>query len=998
MIPNCTKNLLGYWLSGLILLASTTVLAQTPITGTVTGSEDGLPLISATVQDPDNPSIGTVTDFDGNYSIVPGQNTTHLQFSYVGYESQRIEIGDQTEINVVLSPGSLLGEVVIIGYGTVEREDVTGSVQTVEARDFNQGAITSPQELLSGKVPGVTVTTGGGGPDEGAQIRIRGLSSLDASNDPLIVVDGIPLASGGVSGNRNPLNIINPRDIESITVLKDASATAIYGSRGSAGVILITTKRGSFGTPTQISYDANFSIGTAITKVDVLSPTEFRQVMEDQEPNQLDLMGDANNEWQDEIYRNAVGTDHNIGVSGSITETFPYRVSLGYTHKEGILLTDQFERYTAGINLTPHFFDSRLQLNVGIRGMLNKNKFAERGAIGAAVSFDPTREKFDEESEFSGYSVWTLPNGNPNLLAPTNPISLLDRDLRQDNSEVTRYIINASADYRFGFLPTLRATLNLGYDYSQGEGGVDIVGNNMVAYSFNQNTGGGLVSTYDERRKNELIEFYMNYGEKFGDHSLDAMAGYSWQRFYDKNSFFRSDVAMTPAETQQQDDIAREMYLLSLFGRVNYTFRDRYLLTFTLRGDATSRFASENRWGVFPALAGAYKVFENDDRFFNDLKLRAGWGITGQQEIGGYYIYQAVYEESLDNARYRFGDDFVTTIRPNGYDRNIKWEETTTYNVGLDFSIIADRLQGTFDLYRRDTRDLLGLVDVPAGTNLTNRIFTNVGNMRSEGVELAIFTSPVVRRDFRWDVSTNVNYNTNEITRLTATNDPDFPGVEIGGISGGVGSNIQIHSVGHEPFSFYVFEQQYDEEGNLIEGEFKDRNGDGTVSDDDKYRFRSPAPRVTWGITSNFTWKGFEFSLAGRAHFGNYVYNNVATDLGHFDQLYHPTNYLSNIHRSAFDNNIQRQSNVLFSDHFVADASFFRMDHITIGYNFNTLNLGGRNLTETIGLNHLRIYATVQNPFIITSYDGLDPEIPNGIDNNFYPRPRTFLMGLSVTF
>jgi TonB-dependent starch-binding outer membrane protein SusC len=974
------------------------LLGQTTITGTVTEKEGGMTLISATVQDPDNPSVGTVTDFDGFYSLQIGENTTHLQFSYVGYESQIIEIGDRTEINVALSAGSILGEVVIIGYGSVEREDVTGSVQTVQARDFNQGAITSPQELLSGKVPGVTISTGGGGPDEGAQIRIRGLSSLDASNDPLFVVDGIPLASGGISGNRNPLNIINPRDIESITVLKDASATAIYGSRGSAGVILITTKTGSFGAGMQISYDGNISIGSASNKVDVLSPQEFRQVMEEQEPNHLELMGDQNNDWQDQIYRNAIGTDHNLGLSGNIAETVPYRVSLGYTNKEGILLSDQFERYTGGINFTPHFFDSRLQLNVGVRGMLNKNKFAERGAIGAAISFDPTQPKLDEESQFSGYSVWTLPNGNPNLLAPMNPHSLLDRNLRQDDSEVRRYIINASADYRFAFLPALRATLNLGYDYSKGSGGVDILGGNVVAYSFNQNTQGGLMSTYEETRKNELLEFYLNYNEKYGDHSLDAMAGYSWQHFFDENAFFTTDAAMTPSETQQQDNIARELYLLSLFGRINYSFRNRYLLTLTLRGDATSRFASENRWGLFPAVAAAVKVFERDERYFNDLKVRAGWGITGQQEIGGYYIYQAVYEESLDNARYRFGDGFHTTIRPNGYDRNIKWEETTTYNLGLDFSVIKDRMEATLDVYRRETRDLLGFVDVPAGTNLTNRIFTNVGNMVSEGVELALFTSPVVTGNIRWDLNTNVNYNTNEISRLTATNDPDFPGVEVGGISGGVGSNIQIHTVGHEPFSFNVFEQLYDEEGNLLEGEFRDRTGDGTVSDDDKYRYRSPAPRITWGLTSNLSWGNLDFSFAGRAHFGNYVYNNVATDIGNYNQLYHPTNYLSNIHRSALDNNIQNQSNVLFSDHFVTDASFFRMDHISLGYTFNTLNIGGRNLTETIGLNHLRVYATVQNPFVITNYDGLDPEIPNGIDNNFYPRPTTYLMGVSVTF
>lgn len=985
-------------LLAIILLSGNFLWGQRIITGNVAEEESGFGLIGATIQDPDNPSVGTVTDFDGNYSITISESTTHLRFSYVGFQSVLVEIGNQTEINVLLSAGSVLGEVVIIGYGTVEREDVTGSIQTITSREFNQGAITSPQELLSGKVPGVTVITGGGGPDEGAQIRIRGLSSLDASNDPLIVVDGIPLASGGISGNRNPLNIINPNDIESITVLKDASATAIYGSRGSAGVILITTKRGSMGSRLQVTYDGNISVGTAVNKVDVLSAEEFKAAMQEKEPDRVEFMGDANIDWQDEIYRNAVGTDHTIGISGSLRETMPFRLSLGYTNKDGILRTDNFQRYTAGLNFSPHFFDSRLQVNIGLRGMLNKNKFAERGAIGAAVRYDPTQPIFDEESQFSGYSVWTLPNGNPNLLAPFNPVSLLDRSLRQDESEVNRYIINASVDYRFEFLPALRANLNLGYDYSKGSGGVDILGGNIVAFSFNPNTEGGFMSTYEETRKNELLEFYLNYRENYGDHTIDLMGGYSWQHFFDENSFFRTDAAMTPSETQQQDNIARELYLLSLFSRINYSFRDRYLLTFTLRADATSRFASENRWGYFPALAAAVKLFENENQWLNSLKLRAGWGITGQQEIGGYYIYQAVYEESLENARYRLGDQFYTTIRPNGYDRNIKWEETTTTNLGLDFSILKDRIEGSLDIYRRETRDLLGFVDVPAGTNLTNRIFTNVGNMVSEGVELSLVTTPVVRNRLRWDLSTNVNYNTNEISRLTATNDPDFPGVEIGGIAGGVGSNIQIHSVGHEPFSFFVFEQLYDEEGNLLEGQFADRNGDGVVNDDDKYRYRSPAPRITFGLTSNLSLGNFDFSFAGRAHFGNYVYNNIATDMGNFNSLYHPTNYLSNIHRSAIDNNIQNQNSVLFSDHFVTDASFFRMDHITLAYTFNLSQLSGPGLIQTIGLNSLRLYATVQNPFVITDYDGLDPEIPNGIDNNFYPRPRTILFGISATF
>lgn len=966
---------------------SSSLVAQRTISGTVVDTESGEPLIGATVFDREDQSRGTITDFDGNFTLEISDDAQVLVVRYVGFESLELRITEEDFYLIRLSSGRTFDEVVIIGYGTVEREDVTGSIQTVSSSDFNQGAITSAQELLSGKVPGVNITTGGGGPDEGAQILIRGRSSLDATNDPLIVVDGVPLATGGISGNRNPLNVVNPQDIESITVLKDASATAIYGSRASGGVILITTKRGSVGQPLTINYNANVSFGSHYNKVDVLSASEFREVMAEQHPDHVDLMGTNNIDWQDEIYRTAVGTDHNLNFTGSAMEIIPYRVSLGYTYKEGILLTDQFQRYTAGLNVSPQFLENRLQVNLGARGMFTKNQFAERGAIGAALSFDPTQDIMDPESKFSGYTVWTDTDGNPNGLAPTNPISLLDRRLRQDDSEVTRYILNASADYRFSFLPSLRANLNLGYDYSKGEGGVNILGENQVAYAFDAVFGGGVKNTYEEERKNSLLEFYLNYRETFGQHRLDAMAGYSWQHFYDENSFFRSDVAGTEDFIIDQRGLARELYLLSVFGRVNYVFDDRLLLTFTLRADATSRFAPENRWGYFPALATAYRIIDNDNYYFSNLRLRAGWGITGQQDIGGYYIYQAVYEASLDNARYRLGDEFITTLRPNGYDRNIKWEETQTYNIGLDFDIIENRLSGSLDLYRRLTEDLLGFVDVPAGTNLTNRVFTNVGSMESDGFELSLMTSPLYTQNIRWDLAANFAYNKSTITGLTATDDEDFPGIPVGGISGGVGSLIQLHNVGNEPSSFYVLEQVYDEDGRLIEGEFVDRNMDGTVGLADRYIFKRPDPRWTIGITNNFNYQNWDFSFAGRAHFGNYIYNNVATNLGNYNLMYHPTNYLVNIHRSAVENDIKDQSSVTFSDHFVTNGAFFRMDHITLGYTFNNLVV-----------DNLRVYATVQNAFVITGYDGLDPEIPGGIDNNFYPRPRTILMGVSLTF
>jgi len=718
-----------------------------------------------------------------------------------------------------------------------------------------------------------------------------------------------------------------------------------------------------------------------------LSASEFRQVMEERRPDNVNLMGDANTDWQREIYRNAWAHDHNLSASGAMG-VVPYRVSVGFTSKDGLLLNDNFTRYTAGVNLSPRLLNNALQLNIGFKGMLTQNQFAERGAIGAAATFDPTQSVFDPESQFlGGYTVWTQSNGNPRILAPANPVSLLDLNLRNDNSTVSRYITNASADYRFPFLPELRANLNLGYDYSFGSGSLFIPGQNQVAFSFDQVNGGGVDNTYSQSRTNSVLEFYLNYKKAFGDHEIDAIGGYSWQHFYDENSFRTSDAAGTPANVVERNNIASELYLLSLFSRVNYSYANRYLLTFTLRSDATSRFAPENRWGIFPAVAAAVKLFDNNNERFNSLKVRAGWGITGQQEIGGRYLYQARYIQSLPNASYQFGDNFLTTFRPEGYDRNIKWEETTTINLGIDFSIIKDKLAGSLDIYQRDTRDLLNFIPVPAGTNLTNFINTNVGDMVNRGVELALFTTPVRNSKMTWDVGANVAYNYNEVTRLLATDDPEYLGIFTGGIAGGVGNNIQIHSVGFAPASFFVFQQLYDENGNLLEGQFRDQNGDGVINDDDKIRYQQPAPFYTFGITSNMNIGNFDFSFAGRANLGNYVYNNVATDMGYFQRLVHPDLFLSNIHRSAVVNNISAQANATFSDHFVTNASFFRLDHITVGYSFDKL-LG----------EFFRVYATIQNPFVITRYEGLDPEIGNGIDNNFYPRPRTYLLGVSVTF
>lgn len=970
----------------LVLIFSIALSGQRTIHGKVTDSESNDGIIGANVVVKGS-TVGTVTDFDGSYTIEVPAGFDVLSFSYTGYNTIEVTLSNSDEINIALGQGQLLDEVVMIGYGTVKRVDLTGSVQSVSSENFNRGSITGAQELLAGKIPGVVITTNDGAPGGGATIRIRGESSLTASNDPLIVVDGVPFDKGGVSGSRNPLSIINPNDIESMTVLKDASATAIYGSRASAGVILITTKKGNVAGGIKIGYSANLSVSNPSNLVDVLNADEFRAMLGTL-PDSTDarLLTDTfDTFWQDEIYTTAIGHDHNIYASGALGD-FPFRLSLGYTDKEGILKTDRFDRITAGLNLSPGLLDNTLQINFNFKTMFSNNHFADRGAIGNALSFDPTQTIYDTLSPFGGYRTWVHNStGLPNNLAPTNPIALLD--LRDDDSKETRYLASFSADYRLPFFTDLRANINLAYDYNFGEGTVKVP--TFASFAIDTDNGGGVNNEYNQTKKNSLLELYLNYNKHIGRSVIDLMAGYSWQHFELDNFFRNSDAAGTPTETTTGSDPA-ELYLLAMFGRANFSFDDRYLLTLSLRRDGTSRFSPDTRWGLFPAAAVAVKVIDNDRTHFNNLKLRMGWGITGQQDIGNdYYAYLARYQLGNESARYQFGDEFITTLRPNGYDANIKWEETATLNLGSDISIIRNRLSSTIDVYQRNTKDLLNRIPVPAGTNLTNFVTTNVGNMETKGIEVGLNVTPVLTEKVTWDIGANFAYNNSEITKLTATDDPTYEGILVGGIAGGVGSTIQIHSVGYAPYSFYVYEQLYDESGQIIENSFVDRNSDGIVNGLDRYHFEKPAADYTMGITSRLNVGNFDFSFGGRASIGNYVYNNVQTDMGHLLRVYvdNGGGALWNVHQSAVDLNVYSQANLTLSDHFVKKADFFRMDHITLGYSFNDL----------IG-DFLRISVTAQNPFVITSYDGLDPEIFGGIDNNFYPRSRTFVFGVAVEF
>jgi iron complex outermembrane receptor protein len=959
------------------------------ISGKVTDSADGSALAGVTIQEKGTTN-GIITDGNGNFSISVAPTAT-LVISYIGYATQEVPVNGKTIINVAMTVESMnLQEVVVIGYGTVAKKDATGSVVAIGTRDFNTGALSRPQDLIMGKIPGVQITTGGGDPSAGATIRIRGGSSLSASNDPLIVIDGVPVDNNAISGMPNALNLVNSNDIESFTVLKDASATAIYGSRASNGVILITTKKGLAGKPLKVTYDGSFSFGKRTGAVDVLSPREFVSLIDSQygaASPQAALMGQTATYWQKQIYQTAFSNDHNLSLSGAY-KTLPYRASIGYTDQTGILKTSGLQRFTGALNLNPTFLDNHLTVSVNAKYMNVKNRFADYGAIGAAISMDPTQPVYDPaSSKYGGYFTWKQPNGDPMTQTTSNPLALLEQ--RHNTSDVNRFLGNVQVDYKLHFLPELKVTVNAGTDYSTSNG-KDITDTKAAWYYTN---GIGRYGTYSQTKKNELLDIYGNYTKDLAAVSskIEVTAGYSWQHFYNKGATLTDNYAKDIVYTDTK--YATENYLISFFGRLNYTFKNKYLLTATIRDDGSSKFSSSNRWGLFPSLAFAWNIKEEDflkaSSLFDQLKLRLGYGVTGQQDVGNDYPYLARYTFGYINAQTQFGNGFITTIRPEGYDANLKWEQTTTYNVGLDFGLLKDRITGTAEVYYRPTKDLLNTIDVPAGTNLTNRITTNVGTLVNKGIELTLNFKPVVNPDFDWSFGFNATLNKNEITKLTLVNNPSYIGVETGGISGGVGNYVQMNSVGYPVNSFYLAQQVYDSKGNPIDNLFVDRNGDGIVTSQgqsDKYHIKKPAPDLTMGFNSMFRYKKFDFSFNGRISLGNYVYNNVASGSS-YAGLYNTAGALNNLNSSILSTKFSNPQ--YWSDYFLENGSFLRLDNTTIGYNID--KIGG-------GKTNLRVYANVQNLFIITKYTGLDPEIFGGIDNNIYPRPRTFMLGANLEF
>jgi iron complex outermembrane receptor protein len=997
------KNLNVLILIMSLLLGNLAMAQQSVLTGKVTDSSSGeaLPGVSIVVKGTTN---GTITNFDGVFTLNVNKGDA-VQFSFVGYTMQEVIIDGQKSLSIALVvDNEELEEVVVIGYGQVKKSDATGAVSTVSSKDFNKGGITSPQDLLVGKSAGTVITTSGGAPGSGATIRIRGGSSMSASNDPLIIIDGFPVSNSGISGLANPLSTINPNDIETFTVLKDASATAIYGSRASNGVILITTKKGIVGKPMKIEYNATMSVNSIPAYMDVLSRDEFRALALDLASKNavglnmgsLTRLGTENTNWQKEIYQTAFAHDHNVNISGGLKK-MPYRASIGYTNQDGILKTTNMERLTLTVGVDPTFLDNHLKVSVNLKGSYTKQNFGDQGAVGSAVAYDPTQPVYNGNTKFGGYYTWVNlsdvlpdgtmdPNGSPNPIGVSNPVALLEQT--DNRSTVQRSLGNVQFDYKFHFLPELRANMNLGYDYFTTTGHNNAPDN--AAFTFRN--GIGRKNDYEQSGKTQLFDFYLNYVKDLVsiNSKIDATAGYSWQYFYkDGWSFVRNGDGTQVSVDKETSKFINENYLVSFFGRLNYTFSDRYLLTFTLRDDGSSRFSEDNRWGLFPAAAFAWKI--NDESFLknvkeiSDLKLRLGWGITGQQDIGNDYPYLPVYRSSTSTAQYQFGNEFYNTLRPNPYDANIKWEETTTYNIGLDFGLLKNRITGTIDAYKRQTKDLLNFIPISAGSNFSNFLTTNVGNLENKGVELSLSGLVITTKDMSWNVGLNAAYNQNKITKLTKTDDPDYTGVDTGGIGGGVGNFIQNQRVGFPSNSFFVFQQVYGSNGMPIEGLYVDRTGTGgtvTSNNLNKYHYKKPAPDYTLGINSRFNYKQIDFSFSGRANIGNYVYNNVASG-ALYSTVYNQSGFYNNVPRQV--NNAKFTNTQYFSDFYIENASFFKMDNMSVGYNFETPLKA-------------RLSFTVQNVFTITKYKGLDPEVDGGIDNNFYPRPRVFVLGVNLTF
>lgn len=947
-------------------------------------------------------SNGVISDADGNYTITVGPNAV-LAFSFVGMTTQEVVVGEQTNVSVSLvSDVTQLTEVVVVGYGEQERRNVAGVVTAVNSRDFNKGAIVSPDQLIAGKVAGVQITTNSGEPGAGVNIRIRGGTSINASNDPLIVIDNIPIDNAGSNAVRNPLNFLNPNDIETFTVLKDASAAAIYGSRAANGVIIITTKRGKAGVP-KVTYDGWFSVGTIADRIDVFSANEYRELVAGKTPSDLSLLGDANTDWQDQIYRTAYGQSHNIALSGG-NENTTFRLAVNNLTQEGTIRTSRTQRTGVNIAINSNFLDKSLRTDFNFTGSQTNERFSP-GVVGTALTFDPTQPIYDEDSPYGGYFEWA------NNLGTKNPVAELN--MIKDRGRNTRGFGNFAVAYDLPFIKGLTANANLSFDLANGYR-KSFRPNNLRNQANDLANLRGEIYYQNPIRHSEVLEFFGSYKKDLEsiESSIEVTAGYSYQDFSAEFPAIVADSLRTNQYGYDNFTIAnnynafnsiQESRLISFYGRLNYIYKEKYILNASIRRDGSSRFGPQNRWGIFPAVAFAWRVI--DESFLaplkgtlSDLKFRISYGVNGNQDFGNY-LYLPTYTEGDNFTQYQFGTELINTIRPNGYDSELQWEETKSLNIGLDWGVMNGKITGSIEYYNKQTDKLLFNTTAPAGSNLTNRILTNIGAIQNQGVELTVNASVLSGPDLNWNVGFNAAYNTNEITTLDGNEDPGFVGLLTGGISGGVGNTVQILSIGSPVNAFYVYEHKHrggkpipdgvdaNEDGTANDLDmYVDQDGNGAIDEGDLVKYKQPAPKVILGLSSTLSYKSFDLNFTLRAHLGNYVYNNNASVAANYDRISELVT--QNVLTSVLETNFTRPQ--YFSDYYVENASFLKMDNITLGYNLNNV-LNKTRLTA-------RVYGTVQNAFILTKYSGLDPEVNGGIDNNIYPRSRTFILGISLGF
>ena len=972
----------------LLVIGSLQLMAQTrTIKGEVTDAQNGEALIGATVM-VEGEKGGTVTDFDGNFSLQVSSSAKKIKVSYIGYIDKVLSISDNMKVKLE-SDSKALADVVVIGYGTARKSDLTGSVATVKSKDFNKGLVSSPEQLINGKVSGVQIMSNSGSASAGSTIRVRGGASLNASNDPLIVLDGVPLEQGGISGNSsNFLSMINPSDIESMTVLKDASSTAIYGSRASNGVIIITTKKGQQGA-VKVNFNTTNSMQTRAQMVDMLSRDEFVNVINQfGTDNQKSLLGTANTDWNDEVYRTAFGTDNNLSVSGSIDKWLPFRVSVGYYNQSGLVRKDNVERWTGNVVLTPSFFQDHLKLTINAKGTLNNNSFNNGGAVWAAATFNPTIPVYSGNDKYGGYNEALDADGYPVNAGVRNPRGLVD--LYDSKSKVSRFIGSMDVDYKVHFLPDLKLHATVGADYAKGDGTVYVPAYAAQSYNKDESLGGSDYKYGPQKNENRLLTLYANYAKYFEDikSNVDLTAGYDYQYWKSTTPlYYTKSAAGITLSTVKASDYRHVM--LSYYGRINYSFDGKYLLTATVRRDASSRFSKDTRWGTFPSVALGWTLTEEpwlkNQKVLSNLKLRASYGVTGQQEGIGNYNYLPVYTYSVTGAEAFINGQYINTYRPEAYVSDLKWETTTSWNFGLDFGFLDGRIGGAIDFYTRKTKDLLASVPTAAGTNFSKTILTNVGNVDSKGIEVSLNATPIQTKDWEWNLSYNFTWQNMKVKNLSLTKGGSQTNVKVGPSIDAY--QFQVLSEGYEPYMFYVYHQLYDSKtGKPIEGAYADLNNDGEINDADLYRYHSPAPKYIMGLSTSLRYKQLTLGMSFRANIDNYVYNGMGMSTGAFETVSYNNSQLNNLNTSFLKTGFKTRQ--YLSDYYVENASFLKLDNLSLSYNVGKINKWAS----------LTVSAMVQNVFTITGYSGTDPEVPNGMDNSFYPRPRTYSVSLGLQF